>query len=171
MDGIKWTMKKILNDNYKCEGQMSIFDFIPYPEPKTQRELPCDTCGHDIKGCCDYDYINNHDYCVLGDKWIPKAPEEGAAAPTEDFMNPPEEAAKAADQTEEKPKNNPIVIPGAVADVLTRELDAIEKSMQELEDALEIQKSRYRQISTFIKSPEGWNLSQTESHGNITSAG
>lgn len=78
-----------------------------------------------------------------------------------------EEAAKAADQ---EPKNNPIVIPGAVADVLTRELDAIEKSMQELEDALEIQKSRYRQISTFIKSPDGWNLSQTESHGNITSA-
>ena len=79
-----------------------------------------------------------------------------------------EEAAKAADQ--EELKKNPIVIPGAVADVLTRELDAIEKSMQELEDALEIQKSRYRQISTFMKSPDGWNLSQTESHGNITSA-
>lgn len=78
-----------------------------------------------------------------------------------------EEAAKAADQ---EPKKNPIVIPGAVADVLTRELDSIEKSMQELENALEIQKSRYRQISTFIKSPDGWNLSQTESHGNITSA-
>jgi hypothetical protein len=81
-----------------------------------------------------------------------------------------EEAAKAADQAEEEPKKDPIVIPGAVADVLTRELDAIEKSMQELENALEIQKSRYRQISTFIKSPDGWNLSQTESHGNITSA-
>lgn len=79
-----------------------------------------------------------------------------------------EEAAKAADQ--EEPKKNPIVIPGAVADVLTRELDSIEKSMQELEDALEIQRSRYRQISTFMKSPDGWNLSQTESHGNITSA-
>lgn len=79
-----------------------------------------------------------------------------------------EEAAKAADQ--EELKKNPIVIPGAVADVLTRELDAIEKSMQELEDALEIQRSRYRQISTFMKSPDGWNLSQTESHGNITSA-
>lgn len=101
MDGTKWTMKKILND-YKCEGQMSIFEFIPYPEPKTQWELPCDTCGHDIKGCCDYDYINNHDYCVLGDKWIPKAPEEVAAAPTEDFMNPPEEAAKAADHKARK---------------------------------------------------------------------
>lgn len=81
-----------------------------------------------------------------------------------------EEAAKAADQTEEEPKKDLIVIPGAVVDVLTRELDAIEKSMQELEDALEIQKSRYRQISAFIKSPDGWNLSQTESHGNITSA-
>ena len=56
MDGTKWTMKKILNDNYKCEGQMSIFDFI--------------------------------------DK--PKDEEVKAAAPVEDFMNPPEEAAKAA---------------------------------------------------------------------------
>jgi preprotein translocase subunit Sss1 len=73
-----------------------------------------------------------------------------------------EEAAKAADQ--EEPKKDPIVIPGAVADVLTRELDAIEKSMQELENALEIQKSRYRQISTFIKSPDGWNLSQSHEH-------
>ena len=81
-----------------------------------------------------------------------------------------EEAAKAADQAEKEPKKDLIVIPGAVVDVLTRELDAIEKSMQELEDALEIQKSRYRQISAFIKSPDGWNLSQTESHGNITSA-
>lgn len=79
-----------------------------------------------------------------------------------------EEAAKAADQAEEEPKKDPIVIPGAVADVLTRELDSIEKSMQELENALEIQKSRYRQISTFIKSPDGWNLSQ--SHENIQTA-
>lgn len=79
-----------------------------------------------------------------------------------------EEAAKAADQAEEEPKKDSIVIPGAVVDVLTRELDAIEKSMQELEDALEIQKSRYRQISAFIKSPDGWNLSQ--SHENIVSA-
>lgn len=55
MDGTKWTMKKILND-YECEGQMSIFDFI--------------------------------------DK--PKDEEAKAAAPVEDFMNPPEEAAKAA---------------------------------------------------------------------------
>lgn len=52
MDGTKSTMKKILNDNYKCEGQMSIFDFIQKPEE-----------DHKL---------------------------------TEDFMNPPEKAAKAA---------------------------------------------------------------------------
>lgn len=56
-------------------GQMSLFDYIDEPKPADEWTLPCDTCGHDIKGCCDYDYINNHDYCVLGDKWIPKAPE------------------------------------------------------------------------------------------------
>lgn len=56
------------------EGQMSIFDFIDQePEPQDPDQwLPCDTCGHDIKGCCDYDYFANHDYCRLGDKWIPK---------------------------------------------------------------------------------------------------
>lgn len=54
------------------EGQMSIFDFIEKPKEQEQDLLPCDTCGHDIKGCCDYDYFANHDYCRLGDKWIPK---------------------------------------------------------------------------------------------------
>lgn len=65
------------------EGQLSIFDFIEKPKPKNEYLLPCDTCGHDVKGCCDYDYIANHDYCVLGDKWIPKQGEP--------FMNEPEE--------------------------------------------------------------------------------
>lgn len=69
-------------DHYECEGQLSIFDFIERPEP-IEDHLPCDTCGYDVKGCCDYDYINNHDYCVLGDKWIPKAPGP--------FMNKPED--------------------------------------------------------------------------------
>ena len=38
-------------------------------------EFPCDTCGHEKStGCCDYD--SEDDYCVLGDKWKPKNPEE-----------------------------------------------------------------------------------------------
>lgn len=32
--------------------------------------LPCDTCGWDIKGCCDYD--NEDMYCIDGDAWKPK---------------------------------------------------------------------------------------------------
>lgn len=56
----------------QIEGQLSIFDFISQPKPEPQYALPCDTCGYDIKGCCDYDYIKNHDYCVLGSKWTPK---------------------------------------------------------------------------------------------------
>lgn len=62
----------------QIEGQLSLFDFIPKPEPKSQWVLPCDTCGYDIKGCCDYDYHKNNDYCVLGDKWIPKNDSEMA---------------------------------------------------------------------------------------------
>lgn len=59
-------------DNYECDGQMSIFEFMKEPkeEPQKNYELPCDTCGHDIQDCCDYDNIN--DYCVMGNKWVPK---------------------------------------------------------------------------------------------------
>lgn len=56
----------------QISGQMSLFDFIEKPKEKEQDLLPCDTCGYDIRGCCAYDYIKNHDYCRLGDKWIPK---------------------------------------------------------------------------------------------------
>lgn len=30
--------------------------------------LPCDTCGWDVQGCCNYD-SSEDDYCVKGDKW------------------------------------------------------------------------------------------------------
>lgn len=65
------------------DGQMSIFDFIPEPKSAQKDEwaLPCDNCGHDVKGCCDYENTPE-DFCRLGDKWIPK--EE----PLPDFCNP-----------------------------------------------------------------------------------
>lgn len=53
------------------EGQMSLFDFIPEPDPQPKWHLPCDTCRHDVKGCCDIDY-HSGSYCVLGDKWEKK---------------------------------------------------------------------------------------------------
>ena len=59
----------------QIEGQMSLFDFIEKPKEKDPYLLPCDTCGHSINGCCDYDIEANHDYCRLGDKWIPKEEE------------------------------------------------------------------------------------------------
>ena len=56
-----------------CEipGQMSLFDFIQEPDPVNEWHLPCDNCGYDINGCCDYDY-HQGDFCRLGDKWKPK---------------------------------------------------------------------------------------------------
>lgn len=30
----------------------------------------CDTCGHEVQGCCEYD--TKDDYCVLGNKWVTK---------------------------------------------------------------------------------------------------
>jgi hypothetical protein len=37
--------------------------------------FPCDTCAHDVKGCCDYDEPLGH-YCVLGSAYQPKLPEQ-----------------------------------------------------------------------------------------------
>lgn len=33
-------------------------------------DFSCDTCGHDINSCCDYD--DENDWCELGSAWIPK---------------------------------------------------------------------------------------------------
>lgn len=34
--------------------------------------LPCDTCGWDVQGCCNYDSSEQDDNCVNGDKWTSK---------------------------------------------------------------------------------------------------
>lgn len=54
------------------QGQISLFDIEPRlePEPENILCLPCDTCGYDVQGCCDYP-VTTDDYCILGDKWIP----------------------------------------------------------------------------------------------------
>lgn len=50
-------------------GQISLFDIIE--PPKAQEQLPCDNCGYIVQGCCDYPCTPD-DYCILGDKWIPR---------------------------------------------------------------------------------------------------
>lgn len=50
-------------------GQMDIFYYL-YPKPK-DKPLPCETCKYDVMSCCDYPGTVD-DYCILGDKWIPK---------------------------------------------------------------------------------------------------
>lgn len=47
-----------VNDAEETTAEEATFDF------------PCDTCGHDIQGCCDYDTKDL--YCTMGDAWIPK---------------------------------------------------------------------------------------------------
>ena len=34
-------------------------------------DLPCDTCAHDIQGCCDYDEPLGR-CCILGNAYVPK---------------------------------------------------------------------------------------------------
>jgi hypothetical protein len=39
-------------------------------ETENVTDLPCDTCGHEVQGCCSYD--TEDAYCVRGNKWTPK---------------------------------------------------------------------------------------------------
>ena len=119
MDGTKWTMKKILNDNYKCEGQISLFDIADkplkfheaewlrahgfknvYEEPPkagiyefTDIENPTKTKQFEVSENGGIK-VGGSDFKATW--WRPIKGAAKAAASVEDFMNPPEEAAKAA---------------------------------------------------------------------------
>lgn len=56
---LSWSqMTKFMQDNAsKISGEKS-------------SDFPCDNCGYDNKGCCDYP-DSQEDYCVMGDKQIP----------------------------------------------------------------------------------------------------
>nr|DAR92156.1 MAG TPA: Protein of unknown function (DUF3102) [Caudoviricetes sp.] len=54
-------------------------DCLYYRKHKDDKSnLPCDNCGYDDNGCCNYPDTPD-DYCVMGDKQIPAAPTETAA--------------------------------------------------------------------------------------------
>lgn len=54
-------------------------DCLYYRKHKDDKSnLPCDNCGYDDNGCCNYPDTPD-DYCVMGDKQIPAAPAETAA--------------------------------------------------------------------------------------------
>lgn len=42
------------------------------PEEKSESDLPCEGCAYDINSCCNYPETSD-DYCVCGDKRIPKS--------------------------------------------------------------------------------------------------
>ena len=52
--------------------------FNEVKENKVKKTFPCDDCGYDKHGCCNYPDTPD-DYCVMGDKQIPAAPTETAA--------------------------------------------------------------------------------------------
>jgi hypothetical protein len=51
--------------------------------------LPCDTCGWDLTGCCDYDNEDMH--CVCGDAWKPKEPDPVKTVEADIIQTVPEE--------------------------------------------------------------------------------
>ena len=52
--------------------------FNEVKENEVKKTFPCDDCGYDKHGCCNYPDTPD-DYCVMGDKQIPAAPTETAA--------------------------------------------------------------------------------------------
>lgn len=50
---------------YEVYEQLSLFP------PPPVKPFPCDTCGYEVKWCCNYPETPN-DFCVMGDKWRPR---------------------------------------------------------------------------------------------------
>ena len=64
-------------------------------------EFPCDDCGYDVKGCCDYPETPD-DYCVCGNKKIPATTQNDTAVATFDYSElDPDTAAKLENVTAE----------------------------------------------------------------------
>ncbi len=51
--------------------------------------LPCDTCGYDVQGCCDYDNEDMH--CVCGDAWKPREQEQVETVEADIIQTVPED--------------------------------------------------------------------------------
>ena len=62
--------------------QLTFFDLIPEEENK-EADL-CETCRYFVKGCCSYNEPLGR-YCVLGDAYEFKVPEEVPQFPESDF--------------------------------------------------------------------------------------
>ena len=57
---------KTEEDLQKVLGNCAKWQECPYRET----DFPCDSCQHDVNGCCDYPDTPD-DYCVMGDKQVP----------------------------------------------------------------------------------------------------
>lgn len=47
--------------------QFNLFDKIK----EQLSDFPCDNCKYDVLGCCNYNDTTD-DYCVMGDKQVPR---------------------------------------------------------------------------------------------------
>jgi hypothetical protein len=99
MDPDKYRVEHLDSKEFPCNG---CDDKLNHWEPKVklssedaeqvETELPCDTCGHDVKGCCDY---NTEDQCCeMGNAWTPKEPEQVETVEADIVQTVPEEQPK-----------------------------------------------------------------------------
>jgi hypothetical protein len=57
------------NQKPEVDGQPEAVNDTQEPENTVDEpDIPCDTCGYEVQGCCDYTNTED-DYCVLGSKW------------------------------------------------------------------------------------------------------
>ena len=67
-----WMASKEWQEMTKPFEQISIWDILGEPKQEPD-DFPCDTCEHDVKGCCDYDEPLGRN-CVLGDAYQERKP-------------------------------------------------------------------------------------------------
>lgn len=70
---IKPTLDKVVTDTLdsvvnEVETVVDVVEKTENGIEEIENSLPCDTCGWDVQGCCNFD-SSEGDYCVKGDKW------------------------------------------------------------------------------------------------------
>lgn len=87
---------KTEEDLQKVLGNCAKWQECPYRET----DFPCDSCQHDVNGCCDYPDTPD-DYCVMGDKQILK--ENDTEIATNDTLSAVNNTSLPETITEDKP--------------------------------------------------------------------
>lgn len=116
--------------------------------------LPCDDCGHDKIGCCNYPDTED-DYCVMGDKQIPRDdPENDVDLITDEEDGTCEFGDKWIPKT--KDNSEPEKVETVEADIIQTEPKPIYSAKHHLNDAIK------HEEDTLAMMRENWKAKQPD---------